>query len=233
MLRLGSLAFLVCSLVLAGGVAHAAKPRQAVFRATLTATLTKEWTFTTSSENGDCIRTMRGAGRWQTTLKAARPARIRATALSGDRVRFSGTLAALDGSSLRSGSTTTVESGDPPCDRSTRAVRCAPQRRAVSNASSSVRNPRRGVAQLAGLRGLAAARVFPSQCGVEPDDIRAIRTDLPLATAPIDRRDVFDPQVRRFFLTGDTQQVTTLEGPLEGRVTERVRWRLVFTRAAR
>ena len=230
MLRLGSLAVIACLLVLAGGVAHAAKPRQAVFRATLTATLTKQWTFTTSSEDGACIRTTRGSGRWQATLAAARPARLTAVPLSGGRLRFSGALSALGGSSLRSGSTTTVESGEPPCERATRAVRCSPQRRAFANASSSIRNPRRGVAQLAGRRGLAAARVFPAQCGVEPDDIRRIRTDHPLATSPIDRVDVFDPQVRRFFLSGDTEQVTTLEGPLEGRVTERVRWRLVFTR---
>lgn len=233
MLRLGSLAVFACLFVLAGGTAHAAKPRQAVFRATLTATLTKQWTFTATADDGDCVRTTRGSGRWQATLEAGRPARIRVTSLSGGRMRFSGTLAALGGSALRSGSSTTVESGEPPCERSTRMTRCSPQRRRVANASTTLRNPRRGIAQLGALRGVAAARTFPSECGVEPADIRAMGTDLPLANAPISAADVFDRNVPGFYVRGDTDQVTTLQGDVEGRVTERVRWTVTFTRVSR
>lgn len=229
-LRLGSLAVCACLLVLAGGTAHAAKPRQAEFRATLTATLTKQWTYTETAEDGNCVRSTRGTGRWQATVRAARPARIRVKALSSGRLRFSGTLAALGGSALRSGSSTTTESGDPPCERATRTARCSPQRRRVAGASSTLRNPRRGVAQLGSLRGFAGARSFPSQCGAEPEDIRAIRTDLPLADGPIDASDVFDRKVSRFYITGDTEQVSTIEGELEGRVTEHVRWTVVFAR---
>jgi hypothetical protein len=43
---------------------------------------------------------------------------------------------------------------------------------------------------------------------------------------------VFDRDVPRFFISGNTQQVTTLEGPYDGRVTERVRWTLTFTRVS-
>lgn len=233
MLRLGSLALCVCLLVLAGGTAHAAKPRSraATFAITLTATLTKEWTYTrTVEEGGDCVRTTRGTGRWQAKLSSRRSARIKAIP-AGSRIRFVGTVGSLRGSAVQSGATTTTLGGDPACERSTRSVRCAAERKTFSNASSAVRNPRRGVAQLGALRGTGAARSF--RCLETPDDIRTIRTDLSLATAPLDSGDVFGRDIRRFFLTGDTEQVTTLEGELEGRVTERVRWTLVFTRLSR
>jgi hypothetical protein len=57
-----------------------------------------------------------------------------------------------------------------------------------------------------------------------------VRTDLPLATGPLDSADLFDRNVGRWFVTGDTEQVTTIEGAVDGRVTERVRWTLNFTR---
>jgi hypothetical protein len=41
---------------------------------------------------------------------------------------------------------------------------------------------------------------------------------------------VFDRDVPRFFISGNSRQVTTIEGPYDGRVTERVRWTLTFTR---
>jgi hypothetical protein len=63
--------------------------------------------------------------------------------------------------------------------------------------------------------------------------IRSIRADLPLATGPLDAGDVFDRNVPRWFVTGDTEQVTTIEGDVDGTVTERVRWRLNFTRLPR
>src|SRR5687768_14754003 len=57
-LRLGVLALFAFLLVLAGGAAYAAKPRQAVFKVTLTAALTKTWTFTRiESSEADCTRT--------------------------------------------------------------------------------------------------------------------------------------------------------------------------------
>jgi hypothetical protein len=231
-LRLGSLALLACLLVLAGGTAHAARPKQAVFTVTLTATLTKQWTFTRvdEEEEGSCTQTSRGTGRWQAKLSTRRAGRLRVTAVGAGKVRFSGTVAALAGTAVQSGTTTVTAGGDPPCDRRLRSVRCASQRRSFRGASAAVRNPRKGVVQLGSLRGAGAARDFSTACLDTAPDIRAIRTDLPLATAPLDTSDVFGRNIPRFFTSGDTTQVTTLEGEVEGRVTERVRWTLVFTR---
>jgi hypothetical protein len=233
-LRFGVLALFACMLAVAGGVAHAAKPKQAVFRVTLSATLKKTWTFSRVELEADCTQTTRGVGRWEAKLSAKRPGRVRAIAAGGGKVRFSGaTLTAIAGTASRSGTMTVSTGGQPPCERRTRSVRCGTQRRTFKGGSSSLRSPRKGVLQLGSLRGAAAARSFPGNCLEEPAEIRAIRTDLPLATGPLAVEDVFGSDVTRFFVSGDTEQVSTLEGVVNGQVTERVRWTLVFTRLAR
>jgi len=234
LLRLGVWALLACLLASAGTSAYAAEQKQALFKVTLSATLTKEWTFTRIEESEtDCVRTTRGSGRWQTKLSSKTAARMRAIAVSNGRVRFSGAVvAALAGTAARSGLMTTIAGGPAPCERFSRTARCGQERRTFRRASASVASPRRGILRLGRLRGADSIRSFRSTCLEEPSDIRAIRTDLPLATGPLDSRDVFDPNVPRWFVTGDTEQVTTLEGEIDGRVTERVRWTLNFTRLA-
>lgn len=234
LLRVGVITLFLFLLAVAGGVAHAAKPKQAVFRVTLSATLTKTWTFSRVEAEAGCTETIRGVGRWEAKLSARRPGRVRAIAAGGGKVRFSGaTLAAIAGTASQSGTMTVTASGPPPCNRRARSVRCNPERQTFKGASSSLRSPRKGILQLGSLRGAGAARSFRSNCLEEPADIRAIRTDLPLATGPLAVEDVFGRNVPRFFISGDTEQVTTLEGDVNGQVTERVRWTIVFTRLAR
>jgi hypothetical protein len=230
-LRLGVLALFVCVLAVAGGSAYAARPKQAVFEVTLTAKLTKQWTFTRIDSEEECTRTTRGSGRWQSKLSTRSAGRVRAIAVAGGRVRFSGSvLTALAGSATRSGSMSTVATGPPPCERDSRSARCDQERRSFRRGSTSLGSPRRGILRLGRLRGAEGIRTFRSSCLEEPGDIRTIRTDLPLASGPLDASDVFDRRVRRWFVTGDTDQVTTIEGDLDGRVTERVQWRVNFTR---
>ena len=122
--------------------------------------------------------------------------------------------------------------GDLPCERRTVSnERCSRRKQAFRGASSSLRNPRKGILQLASTRGLRLARA--AQCPAEPPDIVSIRTDLPLATGPLDVKDVFGRDIPRFFVSGDSTQETTLTGDLEGKVVERARWTLVFTRLKR
>jgi hypothetical protein len=229
MLRLGSLAVLACLLVAAGGAAYAARPKQTVFKVTLSATLTKDWTSTEVDDASECTRTTRGVGHWVSKFSTRSAVRIRAVDAGPGRVRFSGNVTALFGFATQSGSVTTLAGGPPPCDRLSRSVRCGSERRSFRGGWTAVRSPRRGILQLAGVRGAEPIR-FTSACLDAPTDIQTIRTDLPLATGPLDARDVFARSVPRFFITGDTEQVTTIEGQVDGRVTERVRWKLVFTR---
>lgn len=230
-LRLGVLAIFACLLAVAGGTAYAAKPKQGVFKVTLTATLNKEWTFThVDSTDSPCTQTTRGVGRWEARLASRAAGRVRVIAAGRGRVRFSGaTLKTLAGAASKSGSMTISTTGPPPCERSSRSVRCGQERRAFRRASTSISSPRRGIVRLGRLRDADVIR-FRSRCLEEPSDIRAIRTDLPLAPGPLDVGDVFARTVPRWFITGETEQVTTIEGETDGRVTERVRWRLNFTR---
>ncbi len=82
------------------------------------------------------------------------------------------------------------------------------------------------------MQGASAARSFRGTCPEEPADIRSLRTDLGLADSPLSVADAFDRNVPRFFISGDTVQETTIEGEYEGKVVERVRWTLTFTRLA-
>ena len=219
-------------MVAVAGAAHAAQRKQAVFQVTLSGTLTKEWTYTQVEDANDCVRVTRGSGSTTTRLSMKRPVRIRATAVGATRVRFSGSLVRIAGSVLRSGSKTVTTSGDLPCERRTVSEgRCVRRRASFAGASSSPRNPRKGILQLAPLRGARSAR--PPSCPPEPADITAIRTDLPIATGPLDVKDVFGRDIPRFFVSGDTTQQTTLTGDVEGKVVERVRWTLAFTRLRR
>jgi hypothetical protein len=230
-LRSGVLTLSVCLLVLAGGTAFAAEPKRASFRVTLSATLTKSWNVVRVEPEAGCTQTRRAVGRWETKLSTQRSGRVRATAAGNGRVRFSGAvLRRLAGSAKQSGTNTVTAQGQPPCERQSRTTRCGEQRRSFRGGSVAFGSPRRGILQVGSLRGARAIRSFQASCPEEPPDVRSIRTDFPLATGPLDSRDVFAPDVSRWFVTGDSVQVTTLEGEFNGRVTERVRWRLTFTR---
>jgi hypothetical protein len=234
-LRLAVLALCACLLAMAGGVAYAAKPRQAVFKVTLTATLTKTWTFTRSETSEvDCTRTTHGVGRWEAKLSTRRAGRVRAIAAGAGKVRFSGAmLRTLTGAAARSGSMTIKATGLPPCERLSRSIRCGQERRTFRGGSTALASPRKGVLRLGRLRGADPIRSFRSTCLEEPSEIRAIRTDLPLAPGPLDAADVFSRDISRWFISGASERVTSLEGDVDGRVTERVRWTLNFTRLPR
>lgn len=224
---------IACLLVSASGGALAAQDAGARFRVTFTATLTKTWNVTSSEGEPGCVRTTKSSGRWQARLAAKSVSRVRVVSAGQGRVRFAGgTIKALAGTASQSGTNAVIGQGTPPCDRQTRTVRCNTQRRSFRRASTALRNPRRGVLALARLKGADVVRTFSPQCPGEPPEVRSIRTDLPLATGPLDAPDFFSDDTPRFFVTGDSQQESTITGDLEGTVIERVRWRVTFTRIA-
>jgi hypothetical protein len=232
-LRWGIPGLIACVLILASGSALASTPSSARFRVTLTATLTKTWSVTRSEGEPGCIRTMKSSGRWQARLSAKSASRVRIVAAGRERVRFvGGTIRAIAGSASQSGTNAVVGQGSPACERQTRTVRCATQRRSFRRGTTALANPRRRILALGQLKGASALRSFSPQCPQEPSEVRAIRTDLSLATAPLDTADVFRRDVPRFFLRGNTQQQTTITGDLQGTVNERVRWTVTFTRLA-
>lgn len=227
--RVGVFLISACVLPLGWEAAGAATPQRGVFNVTLTATLTKDWTVTRGVE-ADCTETTRNAGHWRLTLASRRPTRLRFTSAGRGRpFRISpNVVRAIAGTATQTGSVRTDSRG-PRCVRSLQQRACGGRRATFRNATVRLTNPRPGVARFARLRGAASAR-FRGSCPEEPDEIRSIRTDLDLADAPLSASDVFSRDVPRFFISGNTTQETTIEGEYDGKVTERVRWTLTFTR---
>ncbi len=233
MLRRGVLTAGLCLLCLGAAAAGAATRERATFTVTLTATLTKTWNVV-ETVNRDCDEVTTSSGSWQVTLRTTRATRITAVAPArrGQPIRFSPPLVRrIAGTTTQSGSQTSQLRG-PGCARPPREQDCARQRRTFSGAAARLTSPRAGQARLGRLTGGSAGRAVRTACPA-PDEVRSARTDLDLAGAPLDTRDVFARDVPRFFISGNTEQVTTLEGAAEGHVTERVRWTLTFTRVSR
>ncbi len=221
---------LICVVSLGWGAAGAATPQRAVFKVTLTGTLTKDWTITRTVE-GECTQVTTHNGQWRMTLGTRRQSRIAFTSRGRGRpLGVSPSLVrAIAGSASQTGSFR-IDFRGPRCTRSIKPQPCARRSASFRGATVRLTTPRAGLARFARLQGASAARAFPGACPEEPDDIRALRTDLRLADAPLSAADVFARNVPRFFISGNTTQETTIEGDYEGRVVERVRWTLRFTR---
>jgi hypothetical protein len=232
-MRLGVSFIVACALILAGGGAAAVAPKRAVFKVTLSATLTKDWRVSRTVE-GDCDETTRSTGHWRLTLRTGRATRIVAIAPQrrGGRVRFSGAVVrSIVGAAQQTGSMIITSRGRScvPVQRRN----CPRERRSVTGASVPLMSPAAGKLRLGRLRRATAAWSFFGGCPEEPVEVRSLRSDLRLADAPLSTADVFARDIPRFFVSGRTEEVTTLEGDVDGTVTQRVRWTVNFTRVAR
>lgn len=218
-------------LFVAWGTAGAATPQRAEFRVTLTGTLTKDWTFTRTVE-AECIEVTTHTGHWKLSLASRGQSRIviAGPVTRGRPLRLSPAVVSSIAGQARQTGSRRLEVRGARCVRENKRTTCAGQRRSFRGANARLTSPARGKARFAPLRGASAARSFRGSCPEQPPEIRSIRTDLALADAPLAAADVFDRDVPRFFISGNSQQVTTIEGPYDGRVTERVRWTLTFTR---
>jgi hypothetical protein len=223
---------IVSTLLLAWGAAGAATPERAAFKVTLTGTLTKDWTVTRTAEGEECDEITTTTGRWSMTLASRRASRVVISAPAGRRraLKISPSLLRSLAGSAAQGGSFRIDMRGPRCVRSIRRIECTGRRAAFRGASARLTSPRAGVARFAPLQGVRAARTLGSACPDEPPDIRALRTDLRLADGPLSASDVFDRGVSRFFSTGNSRQVTTIEGDYDGRAVERVRWTLTFMR---
>lgn len=199
----------------------------------LTGTLTKDWTVK-RTVSGECDEVTTTTGRWKLTVATRRPTRIvTIRPAPGRPLRISpGLVRSIAGSASQTGAVRIVTQG-PRCERSVRRSNCPTQRRSFREATARLMSPVRGMARFAPLQGASAVRSFRGNCPEEPADIRSIRTNLDLADAPLSVADVFDRNVPRFFIGGDSVLETTIEEEYDGKVIERVRWTLTFRRLAR
>jgi hypothetical protein len=228
--QVGLLVAVTGVLLSALGAAGAATPQRAEFRVSLTGTLTKDWTHARLVA-GECDRVTTNTGHWKLSLATRRPSRIVVARATSGALRISpATVTSIAGQASQRGFRRLEIRSGPRCIREFQRTTCAGQRRSFRGGTAQLTTPARGRARFAPLRGASAVRSFRRSCPEEPADIRAIRTDLALADAPLTAADAFDRTVPRFFISGNSEQVTTISGPYTGRVTERVRWTLTFTR---
>jgi hypothetical protein len=194
------------------------------------ATLTKDWTHVRVVE-AECIEVTTHTGHWKLSLATRRPSTIViAGSPTRGRLRLPrAVVSSIAGQATQTGSRR-LEVRGARCVRESERTPCPRRQRSFRGANARLTSPARGKARFAPLRGASAARSFRGTCPEQPPEIRSIRTDLALADAPLSTADVFDRDVPRFFISGNSRQVTTIEGPYDGRVTERVRWTLTFTR---
>ena len=228
--RVGVFIVGVFALVLALGSAVAATPKRAVFDVTLSGTLTKTWTSRHVVEGG-CDEITTHVGQWRLSLRTTRPTRVVAVGPSGPgrAARFSpGIVRSIAGTAIRSGSRR-VQNQSNACGTNQIAA-CARKRVSFRGATTAFSSPTRQRIRFGRLQGIRAARALAGTCPNEAREIRAIRTELSVADAPVAIGDLFDRDVPRFFVSGNAEQETTIEGPYDGTVTERVRWTLTFTR---
>jgi hypothetical protein len=226
----GVLVLLVCVVAFGWGAAGAATLQRAAFKVKLTGTLTKEWTVRRIVE-GECTEVATHAGQWRMSLGTRRQSRVAFTSRGRGRgLGISPSLVGAIAGTATQGGSLLLTTGGPACVASIRKVRCALSRADFRGATVRLTTPRAGRARFTMLRGVSAARSFPRACPEEPAEIRALRTDLRLADAPLSAADVFGRNVPRFYIHGNTTQETTIEGEYNGKVAERVRWTLTFTR---
>ena len=226
----GVLVLIAFSVCLGWGAAGAATPQRGAFNVKLTGTLTKDWTVSRTVE-GECTEVTTHTGQWRMTVGTRRQSRIvfisrgrgRRLGISPSQVR------AIAGSATRDGSVVVTSRG-PGCTGPIRMMRCAQRRVDFRGATARLTTPRAGRAGFTPLRRVSAARSISGACPEEPADIRALRTDLRLADAPLSSADVLGRDVPSFFIRGNTRQETTIEGEYDGKATERVRWTLTFVR---
>jgi len=224
-----------CVFLMGWGAAGAATPQRAVFSVTLTGNLTKDWTLTRTVADGECDKVTTTNGHWRLDLATRKSSRfvILGPSAPGRPLRVSsGVVRSIAGTASQSGLNRLATRG-PRCVSATQTRNCGSQRRSFRNATVRLASPARGVGRFGRLQGAAPARSFSGSCPEEPAEIRSIRTELTLADAPLTAADAFDRNVPRFFISGNTTQETTLEGEYNGKVTERVRWTLTFTRLKR
>jgi hypothetical protein len=207
----------------------AARTSSRQFLVTLHATVTKQWTYATSTKAAGCTSRVAGSGVRTISLRSSEASLITGSWPGGRaRVSFSQPLRLLTGSITQAGTKTTQNTGAAPCSQETHQLQCARITRSFQN--RSVRVISRHVHRLgfSRIKGLVPSDFFGS-CPGEPSAVRAIAGGIELADSTYSERDLFDQATAAVTQQGSADVTNNfLNGT--GTVLERVRWTLIFRR---
>jgi hypothetical protein len=207
--------------------ASANEASSARFLVTLRATVTKKWSYATSTTSAGCTTKTQGSGTRTITLRADEAIVNGRWAGGNARARFLNPVRGVSGSVTHVGEKTTKLSGNG-CTTEGRHYSCARKYRTLENRTSqlvSVRAHRLGFRRM---RGVVPDDFFNS-CPGEPAAIRAVAGNLDLADVKFPERDLFAHATAALTLRA-TADVTTTNLPASGRVLQRARWTVVFRR---
>jgi hypothetical protein len=209
---------------LAGTADGASQPKRVAFRVTLNATVTKDWNSVIDSIENGCPISQRSVGRRIVRLRSARPTTVLVT-LGNGRVSYSPAVVRYVRAELSlSGSrTTTVQA---PCNPRTTHTRCTHLRRAVGGWRFGFFRSARNEISFRSARLPA----FSMACPRESSGVRGIRPGLQDAQGELSEPALMNPRTPTQTAIGTSEVEADLEGAEAGRVVERVRWELTFTR---
>jgi hypothetical protein len=209
--------------------AAAARTSSGQFLVTLHATLTKQWTYATSTKAAGCTSLVAGSGMRTISLRSS-DASVIIGSWPGGRARasFSQTIRSLTGSITQSGTKTTRTTGAAPCSQETHRLQCARITRSLQNRSVQVVSRHVHRLGFRRIQGLVPSDFFGS-CPGEPSAVRAIAGGIELADSTYSERDLFDPKTAAVTQQGSADVTSNfLNGT--GTVLERVRWTLILRR---
>jgi hypothetical protein len=199
----------------------------AVFRVTLNATMTKDWSYVAESEQNGCPATTRVQGRHVVTLRSARRTLVRITFAGGRAVYSPAYVRFVGAQASQSGVVTRTQGQPPSCVHSVQRTTCDRLRRAMGGVALRFFRSRRNEISFTRTREFA---IFPRTCPQQTASVRAERPSLDFAEGEIAEAEFRDPRIKFQTATGTAVETTDFEGDGDGKVVVRVRWQLRFER---
>jgi hypothetical protein len=210
-------------LAILAGTADGATPKRAAFDVTLRATVSKDWNTLTESTEGSCTVFRRSIGHRLIMLRSARPTPIIVTFRSGK--------ASFSPAAVRFVVVQITQTGEnrtrmeAPCRTGTKRERCRPAKRRVGGVTFRFFRRARNEISFHSAKLPAAGTSCPRELAAA----RAIRPGLQDAEGEIADIDLAAGRSQTGFASAEL--TTDLEGEETGRVVERIRWSLTFTRS--
>jgi hypothetical protein len=203
---------------------------ETLFRVTLKATMTKDWSYVDEGELDGCPLKTQVQGRRVVTLRSTRPTLVRVTFAGRRAVYSTGWVRNLLVLGSQSGEMTSDRRLPPSCvDRQVRRSKCVKLRASSRGAAARFFRSRRNEISFSRTPEFFG---FPATCPQQTASVRAERPSLDVAEGEISEAELRDPRIRFQTATGTSVETTDFEGDGDGKVVVRVSWALKFVRAS-
>jgi hypothetical protein len=198
------------------------------FIVSVRATVTQQWTYTTSTKSAGCTSRISAAGTRTFSLRSSDVSPIAMRWSGGaSRARFGGRIA-VAGSIAQSGTKTTRVTGTSGCDVGTHRLTCRRLRAAIAGRNLGILSRRRHRMSLTALRAVVP-QSFYTDCPGEPAPFRRLSNGLEVADAGYSERALATPSTGGLNVQGGATVTTEFFSP-PGRVVQKINFTLLFRR---